>query len=183
MKTSKFFVPALLAVTLLGGTAFATSAISAPHGGGHGGHEAMGPGDGNMGGGMGGMGGMGSCPGMSDGGKGYHKGGMGYHMGQAYNDLSPEKRAQFDTMVKDFRAKTETVRDSLYVKHQEMRALQNAANPDVTAVSKTAGEIANLRKQMRTEHDTFMTKLEKDLGIKDIYENNNGKAQKAAPKK
>lgn len=177
MKTSKFFVPALLAVTLVGGASFATTAFSAPHGGGHGGHVAA---DANSGDGMGGMGG---CPGMTEGGRGYH-GGMGYHMGQAYNSLTPEKRAQFDTMLQDLRNKMTPLRDALYVKKQELRALQNATNPDVNAVSKVATEITNLRNKMRTEHENFVEKAEKDLGIKDFYgANANDKASKPAPKK
>ncbi|MEG2172210.1 MAG: periplasmic heavy metal sensor [Desulfovibrionaceae bacterium] len=177
MKTSKFFVPALLAVTLLGGTAFVSDAFSAPHGGGHGGHEAMGYSDGNTDGNMGCPGMMTGCAGMNEGGRGYHKGGMGYHMGQIYYSLSPEKRAQFDTLVKDFKSKTSPMRDAMFVKKQELRALQNAATPDVSAVSKTATEITTLRNQLRAEHENFMNTLEKDLGIKDIYGSN------AAPEK
>lgn len=184
MKTSKFFVPALLAATLVGGATFATSAFSAPHGGGHGGHMAS---EATSGDNMGGMsGGMGGCAGMSEGGRGYHggQGGMGYHMGQAYNALTPEKRAQFDTMLQDLRTKMTPLRDDLYVKKQELRALQNATSPDVNAVSKTATEINNLRNKMRAEHEKFVEKVEKDLGIKDYYGTNaNDKAPKAAPKK
>lgn len=180
MKTSKFFVPALLAVTLVGGASFATIAYSAPHGGGHGANmSADATGDG-----------MGSCPGMmTDGrgnhrGQGYHGGGMGYHMEQAYTSLSPEKRTQFDTMLQDLRTKMTPLRDALYVKKQELHALQNAANPDVNAVSKTATEITNLRNKMRTEHENFVQKVEKELGIKDFYgANANDKASKPTPKK
>lgn len=174
MTSSKFFVPALLAVSLVGGAAFATTAISAPHGGGHGDYRASD----NNGGGMGG------CPGMQDGGRGYHKGGMGYHMGQAYNSLTPEKQAQFDTMLEELQGKMRPLRDTLYVKRQELHALQNAANPDVNAVSKTATEITQLREKMRAEHDNFVKKLEKDLGIKDYYGSEVApKGPKGAPKK
>lgn len=177
MTTSKFFVPALLAVSLVGGAAFATTAISAPHGGGHGNYKAA---DDNGGG----MGGMGGCPAMHDGGRGYHKGGMGYHMGQAYNSLTPEKQAQFDTMLDELQGKMRPLRDAIYVKKQELHALQNAATPDVNAVSKAATEITQLREKMRAEHDNFVTKLEKDLGIKDYYGSEAApKGGKNAPKK
>lgn len=182
MTTSKFFVPALLAVTLVGGATFATTAFSAPHGGGHGNYRMA---DDNTSGGMGG------CPGMQDdgrgyhqGGRGYHQGGMGYHMGQAYNSLTPEKRVKFDAMLDELQGKMRPLRDAIYVKKQELHALQNSANPDVNAVSKTATEITQLREKMRTEHDNFVTKLEKDLGIKDYYGSDAAQSgQKPAPKK
>lgn len=109
---------------------------------------------------------------------------MGYHMGQAYNSLTPEKRTQFDAMLQDLRDKLTPLRDSLYVKKQELHALQNAANPDVNAVSKAATEITTLRNKMRAEHESFVEKIEKELGIKDYYGTEaNTKAPKQAPKK
>lgn len=175
MKKSTFFVPALLAMTLVSGAAFAGNAISAPHGG-HGDGPAMG---GNMGDGPhGNMGGMGGCMSGGDG-SGYHKG-MGKHMGRAYESLTPEKRAQFDTMLKEYHDKVIPMGDALYVKKQEMRALQNAATPDVNAVSKKATEINELRNKVRAEKDAFMNKLDKELGI-----NNSApvKGEGKAPKK
>lgn len=163
MKKTKFFVPALLAMTLVGGAAFAGNAISAPHGGGHGEMHQGGPaGYGGHAGDMGGcmMGSMGDGP-------GYHRG-MGAHMGRAYDNLTPEKRAQFDTMLKEYHSKVIPMGDALYVKKQELRALQNAATPDVNAVSKTAMEITELRNKVRAEKDAFMTKLDAELGIKDM---------------
>lgn len=166
MKNSKFLMPALLAVTLVGGTAIATDAISAPYDGhGHRGGYGAGPDGGYMGGGHG-------CPGMGGEGygRGYHMGtGDGYHMGRVYDSLTPEKRVQYEAIVKEGRSKIEPLRDALYVKHQEMRALQNSANPDVNAVSKAATEIATLRAKMRAEHENLVQKMEKDLGIKDFY--------------
>lgn len=169
MKKSTFFVPALLAMTLVGGAAFAGNAISAPHGGGRGGQHEGGPAGhgGYMGGGMGGC--------MSDG-AGYHRGmggcmndGAGYHkgMGMRHSDMTPEKRAQYDAMLKEYHAKVVPMGDNLYIKNQELRALQNAATPDVNAVSKKATEISELRGKVRAEKDAFMTKMEAEFGFKD----------------
>lgn len=166
MKKSTFFVPALLAMTLVSGAAFAGNAISAPHGGGHGGQHEGGPA-----GHGGGMGGMGGC--MGDG-PGYHRGmggcmgdGAGYHrgMGAGYRDMTPEKRAQYDTMMQEYHAKVVPMGENLYVKNQELRALQNAATPDVSAVSKKATEISELRSKVRAEKDAFMTKMEAEFGF------------------
>ena len=138
MKNAKIFLPALMAATLVGGTVFATDAISGPH------HYTDGSGQGMM---MGG--GYGGCPGMRG----------------AYAAMSPEKQAKYDSIMEDFYNKMQPLRDKLFVKRQELRALQNAANPDVKAVSQAASEINNLRDQMRKERDDLETRLEKEVGL------------------
>lgn len=139
MKNTKIFLPALMAATLVGGTMFATDAISGPH------HYYDGPGRGMM---MDGGYGYG-CPGMRG----------------AYANMTPEKQAKYNTLMENFYDKMQPLRDKMFVKRQELRALQNASNPDVKAVTQTANEINELRIQMRKMHDDLNTQMEKEVGL------------------
>ncbi len=84
-----------------------------------------------------------------------------------------QKRAQFTDaqkaeahkLIEASRDKMSPVRDSLYVKQQELKALQNATNPDVQAVAKTAQEITQLRGKMQSERQTLGLALDKALGL------------------
>ena len=101
-------------------------------------------------------GGYGGCPGMRG----------------AYAAMSPEKQAKYDSIMEDFYNKMQPLRDKLFVKRQELRALQNATNPDMKSVSQTASDINNLRDQMRKERDDLETRLEKEVGLT-MYRNGN----------
>lgn len=85
-----------------------------------------------------------------------------YGPGPRYRDmdLTPEQRAAYDKIVDDFNTKATPLRDKLFVKRAELRALQNAPEPDVQAVSKTAQEILDLRKQLGKLGDEFFKNLE-----------------------
>lgn len=145
MRSSKLILPAALTVFLAGG-ALATQALAAP--GDHGGKHEMtnhgGPG-------------MGDCPMMRG---GYGHGGKGAHM-----NMTPEQRQKMQTITQEADAKMNPLRDQLYTKHQELRALQNATNPDVKAVSQKANEINSLREQLRKERVTLGDRIDKELGL------------------
>ena len=58
-------------------------------------------------------------------------------------------------------AKAEPLRDQLFVKRSELRALENSTNADQAAVEKTAREFLDLRNQLRDLHDKLVQDMEK----------------------
>lgn len=76
-------------------------------------------------------------------------------------ELSPEERAQFAKIVDDFRAKADPLRDELFVREAELKALQNAPEPDVNAVSGKAKEVVKLRNQIKELRAQLVNDLEK----------------------
>ena len=83
--------------------------------------------------------------------------------------LKPEQVAPFDAALKDYSKKIEPTQQALFVKHEELKALQHASNPDVKAVSKTATELAQLFSKVKSEREAFEDKIIKDFGIKDLH--------------
>lgn len=83
--------------------------------------------------------------------------------------LKPEQIAQFDAALKDYNKKIEPIQQSLFVKHQELKALQHAANPDVKAVSKTATEFVQLFSKLKSEREAFEEKIKKDFDLKELH--------------
>ena len=149
MKSSKIILPALLAAALVGATTYTAQAA------GMDGKKGMMEGCGMKSGGMMGemMGAGAVMPGM-----------VKHIKGQ----LKPEQVAQFDAALKDYSKKIEPMQQSLFVKHQELKALQNATNPDVKAVGKTATELAQLFSKLKAEREAFDEKIKKDFGVKDM---------------
>lgn len=150
MKSSKIILPILLAATMVGTTAYSTTAA------------AM---DGKMGG-CGMMGGSEMGPMMPHMGMGAIPPGMVKHV---KGQLKPEQVAPFDAALKDYSKKIEPTQLALFVKHEELKALQHATNPDVKAVSKTATELAQLFSKLKSEREAFEDKITKDFGIKDLH--------------
>ena len=107
MNTSRVMIPALLAAALIGGT-MTSDAFAGPH------HRGQGNG-------------YGPCYGYGDG--GCWEGGWGHHghaRGWGYRAMSDAQRAKFDKIMEEFAPRMEQLRDSIYVKRQELRALENA---------------------------------------------------------
>lgn len=152
MKSSKIILPILLAATMVGTAANTTQAA------GMDGKMAMMEGCGMMGGSD--MGPM-----MQHMGMGAIPPGMVKHI---KGQLKPEQIAQFDAALKDYSKKIEPLQQSLFVKHQELKALQHASNPDVKAVSKTATELVQLFSKVKSEREAFGDKIIKDFGVKDL---------------
>ena len=71
---------------------------------------------------------------------------------------------KYDAIVADFAKQMEPVKDQMFIKRQELRALQNAANPDIAAVRATATEMLQLRKQLGQLHETMTQRIEKEVG-------------------
>ena len=101
MKTSRVMIPALLAAALIGGT-MTSDAFAGPH------HRGQGNG-------------YGPCYGYGDG--GCWEGGWGHHghaRGWGYRAMSDAQRAKFDKIMEEFAPRMEQLRDSIYVKRQEL---------------------------------------------------------------
>ena len=64
-------------------------------------------------------------------------------------------------LVDDFNAKAEPLRDQMFIKRAELRALENSTNASKADVDKTAREFLDLRKQMRDLHDKLVQDMEK----------------------
>lgn len=152
MKSTKIILPILLAATMVGTAACSTTA------------SAM---DSKMGmGGCGMMGGSEMGPLMPHMGMGAIAPGMVKHI---KGQLKPEQMGQFDAALKDYSKKLDPLQQALFVKHEELKALQHASNPDVKAVSKTATELAQLVSKIKSERESFEDKIIKDFGVKELH--------------
>ena len=163
MTTSKMIIPALMTVFLAGGAVVATKASAAPHED-HGGQHEMQNHDGQDGGK-----GMGGCPMM-----------RGHGGGHGKMNLTPEQRQKMNVIMEEAHTRLTPLRDQIYVKHQEMKALQNATNPDVKAVSQKATEITALREKMRAERKALGDRIDKELGLEPGTHNFDGYGHKGA---
>lgn len=167
----KLMIPVLMAV-LAGGSLMATESFAGPHHGGprHGDGYGYGPGFDGRGPGYGPCPGYGpgydgpdfrgGCPGM-----GWGHGHHGYGFG--YRAMSPEQRAAVDKIVNEYSPRLEPLRDQIFVKRQELRALRNASSPDVKLVRQTAEELVKLHNQMADLHDEMMEKISREVGFPD----------------
>lgn len=157
MKTSKIALPLILSMVLVAGagSVFAEdqdapepdqSCVPCPgfQGGFHGFHHGMrGPGW------MGyGPCGYGPADGMDPGFRGA---------------LSDEGQARYDKIMSEYRGKIDKVRDELFVRKSELRALERSSTPDVKAVTDKANEIVSLRGQLRSLRDEMDQTLEKEV--------------------
>ena len=76
-------------------------------------------------------------------------------------EFTPEQQARYDAIVDEFNKKAQPVRDKLFVKGQELRALEAYAEPDVNRVTKTAEEVVKLRQELRNLRDKLLDDLKK----------------------
>ncbi len=94
----------------------------------------------------------------------YH--GQGQMMGQAYEALTPEKQAKFDSLIDAFNTKVTPLRDKLWAKHTELNALSSNPNTKPEDIRKLTDEITALRTQYRTEAANLDASMQKEVGIK-----------------
>lgn len=113
---------------------------------GHGAHGA-GPNAGTPGG-AGGPGGAGPC---ADNG--------------AWN-LTTEQRASYDKIMQEYDAKVTPLRDEMWAKHTELKALSGNPKTEPGTISKLVQDMSNTRVKLRQEREVLAQRLEKELGIK-----------------
>lgn len=80
--------------------------------------------------------------------------------------LNDEQQAKVNALMTESEAKVRPLHDQLFVKNQELQALQNASSPDMKAVNAKAMEINDLREQIRKERAGLGKKLDTTLGLK-----------------
>lgn len=90
--------------------------------------------------------------------------GPAYGMGPGFRGaLSDEGQARYDKIMSEYRGKIDKVRDELFVRKSELRALERSSTPDVKAVTDKANEIVSLRGQLRSLRDEMDQTLEKEV--------------------
>ena len=62
--------------------------------------------------------------------------------------MTPEQRQKMEAAYAKYEGKLQALEDQIFVKHQELRALHNASQPDVKAVGAKANEIVKLRHEL-----------------------------------
>ncbi len=77
---------------------------------------------------------------------------------------TPEQRAKYETLQREFRDRTLPLQEKLFVKRHELDALKKASPLDVSAVRTAASDLFALRTEMRKELDAFRTKIEEEVG-------------------
>lgn len=148
MKTNRIALAAIVAAALMTGSAISAYSQPNPAGGMTANVHEMG----------GYQEDMGPCPGFGPGMHGYGMRGFGR------GDLTPEQRQKYHDIVAEYAKKMEPVKDQMFIKRQELRALENAASPDIPAVRAAATELLQLRKQLGQMHEDMTQSLEKEVG-------------------
>ena len=75
--------------------------------------------------------------------------------------MTPEQRQKMQAVFAKYAEKMHPLEDQLFVKKQELQALQNASQPDVNAVGAKASEIVKLRREL----DTLHREMAKEAGL------------------
>ncbi len=91
-----------------------------------------------------------------------YSGGHGKYM----QEMSDEQRTKVQNLLDASDKVTTPLKEKMFVKKQELEALQNAATPDVSLVTKASNELVELRRQLREEKDKLGAELDKALGLK-----------------
>ncbi len=94
-----------------------------------------------------------------------HNSRHGAHMMQENSNITDEQRQEARKLVEQAQEKMSLIKQQLFVKHEELKALQNAATPDVKAVSQKATEISQLEQSLATERKTLGEAIDKALGL------------------
>lgn len=100
--------------------------------------------------------------------------GPGMHRGGWFQGLTPEKQQAVSALFEAHRAKTQPIREQLWIKNTTLDAL--SANPKVEPKEITAmvEEIAKLRSQLNTERKNLAERIEKETGMKAPYATGSG---------
>lgn len=109
--------------------------------------------------------GMGYGYGMMGGyGPGYGNGYMMNGYGPDNAQLSPEKQATLDKLAEAHEKAIAPLREQLFAKGAELRALENQPNPDLKAIDGLTRDISGLRGRMFDEAQDFRAKVAKETG-------------------
>ncbi len=95
---------------------------------------------------------------------GGHGGGHGSHMAE-HSNITDAQRQEARKLVEQSQSKMAPLKQQLFIKHEELKALQNAATPDVKAVAQKATEITELQQKLATERNNLGQAIDKALGL------------------
>ena len=86
-------------------------------------------------------------------------------MVQVVNQLSPEKRALFESIIDEHRKDVRPLRNTMWQKRTELKAL--SANPNTKPETLTAivAEMADARVKLQEKGDALRARIKKEVGI------------------
>ncbi len=87
------------------------------------------------------------------------------HRGNHRFQLSPEKQEAYQTMMKEFRARMIPLREAMWQKKLELKALSPNPNTKPEDLKALVRAINNLHVQMCTEREALHARLEKEVGM------------------
>ncbi len=87
------------------------------------------------------------------------------HGNASESTITDAQRQEARALVEKAQEKLMPLKQQLFVKHQELEALQGAATPDVAAVSQKAQEIVTLQQSIADERKALGQAIDKVLGL------------------
>ena len=82
-----------------------------------------------------------------------------------YQNLTPEKRAAGDKLIREHAAATNPLREQLQARRLELDALSRNPNAQPESISRLAGEVAKLSSQLRSSRAEFRDKMAAETGF------------------
>ncbi len=79
--------------------------------------------------------------------------------------IPAEKQAAYDALVKDHQKAMFDLREDMWAKHAELKAISGSANVDQAQVQALIKDMRDLRQKMYDANQAFADKLQKDFGI------------------
>ena len=102
---------------------------------------------------------------MAANGPGRGPGAMAGMGGSEFSALTPEKATAFRALQREFRDKTQPIREQIWVKNTSLQALSANGKSEPQQLLALVTEISALRSQLYTEHTAFAERVKKDIGI------------------
>lgn len=84
----------------------------------------------------------------------------------AYNNLTPEKRAAVQKIIESHQDKLYDLREKIWAKQAELQALSTSGKAEKSDIQNLVGEISKLRGAMHQERLALKNEIEKQTGIK-----------------
>ena len=96
---------------------------------------------------------------------GYQKG--GYHSGnwEAYNQLTPEKQQQVQSIIKKYEDSFESLKSQQWAKRTELNALVDSGKADKDTIHALVKELSDIRDKVYAEHKKMTLEIEKETGL------------------
>lgn len=91
----------------------------------------------------------------------------GYHGGnwEAYNQLTPEKQQQVQTILKKYEDVFQSLKSQQWAKRTELNALVESGKADKDTIHALVQELSQIRDKVFTEHKKMADEIEKETGI------------------